>query len=308
MSVVNTPRRLIGRLYRKCAGPFGMRALDRMLRDGLPARLRSPLQFLLTGEASSEAENVADRIERLRADIASRPAAYRFAHRPTSVGMARWPERAACSSAGPLLSSRWLANSASVTRRWGLFLHLCAEAFEARAILEMGACVGISGAYLASLRSCPRFITLEGSATLAPIARATLAAVSSRALIAHGPFDTSIQRALETFAHEHLPVDVAYIDGHHDEAATLHYVRTLVPHLSSEALVILDDIHLYAEMWRAWQRVQSMRGAAAAVNVGRFGMLVWDGGAGVGRQYDLARYTGWWRVGGSRDVPRGWAP
>src|SRR5712691_9425504 len=263
MSVVRTPRRLIGRLYRACTAPFGLRALDRMLQNGLPARLRAPLRFLFTGEASAEAENVAARIERRRADIASRHAAYRFAHLPTSVGIARWLESADGSSAGPRFSSRWLAEAVSVPRRWGMFLHLCAQAFEARAILELGAGVGISGAYLASIPSHPRLLTLEGSAALAPIAHETLAAMSSRALILHGPFGAGIQRAFAAFADEHLPVDVAYIDGHHDEAATLHYVRSLVPHLANEALVILDDIHLYAEMWRAWQRIRSMRGVAA---------------------------------------------
>jgi hypothetical protein len=271
VSVVRTPRRLIGRLYRAGAAPFGLRALDRMLRDGLPPRLHSPLRFLFTGEAAGAAENVAARIERLRADIASRGDTYQFSYRPTAVGTARWPERAGC-----------------------------AQAFDARAILELGACVGISGAYLASIPSHPRFLTMEGSAALAPIAHETLAALSHRALILHGPFETGLHRAFAAFADEHRPVDVAYIDGHHDEAATLHYVRSLAPHLASEALVILDDIYLYAEMWRAWQRVRSMRGLAAAVNVGRFGLLVWNRGTGAATQYDLARYTGWWRVGGSR--------
>ena len=94
--------------------------------------------------------------------------------------------------------------------------------------------------------------------------------------------------------------DVVFIDGHHDELATLHYVQTVAPFLSSEALVILDDIHLYVEMWRAWERLRSMPGVAAAVNTGRFGLLVWTGSATVARHYDLARYTGWWRVARSR--------
>lgn len=208
----------------------------------------------------------------------------------------RWPERTE-DAAG--FSPRRLATSASVQRRWGVFLHLCAEAYGARAILELGACVGISGAYLASIRSHPRFISMEGSSALAPVAEATLAAVTDRAVIVRAPFESGVLDALARFAAERLSVDVAYIDGHHDEAATLHYVRTIVPHLSAEALVVLDDIALYAEMWRAWQTLASMPGVAAAVNVGRFGLLVWSGGV-TARHYDLARYTGWWRVRGSR--------
>jgi hypothetical protein len=39
-------RSRLGALYRKCAAPFGLRALDRMLRDGLPARLGPPPAFV----------------------------------------------------------------------------------------------------------------------------------------------------------------------------------------------------------------------------------------------------------------------
>ena len=181
-----------------------------------------------------------------------------------------------------------------------MFLHLCAQSFEARAILELGTCLGISGAYLASVPSRPRLVTLEGSTALASLAETMLAAMSCRADVVRGPFENTLQGALHRVAAENLAVNVAYIDGHHDEAATLHYVRTVVEHLSSEALVVLDDIHLCSEMWRAWRRLASMPGVAAAVNVGRFGLLVWRGGDATPAGWDLSRYTGRWRVGGSR--------
>ena len=297
---MSAARRLAGRMYRKLAAPFGARALRRMARNGLPARLESPLRYLFTGQASPETEEVAARIEHLRTNLAARPDAYRFEYSQSPGGMTRWPESTSGSSAGPVISSRWLATAASVPRHWGVFLRLCAEAFDARTILEVGACLGISGAYLASARTRPRLITLEGSATLAPIAEATLSSVSNRAEVVRGPFESGIHRALALFREEKLPVDVAFIDGHHDEAATLHYLRTIIPHLAPEALVILDDIHLFDGMWHAWQSAASMRGVAASVNAGRFGLLLWNGSQCPAARYDLARYTGWWPVGGRR--------
>jgi len=82
----------------------------------------------------------------------------------------------------------------------------------------------------------------------------------------------------------------------HDEAPTLHYVRTLLPYLSPRALLILDDIRLYDGMRRVWQELSSMPGVSTAVDTGRFGLLVWEGGATVPRHYNLARYTGIWRT------------
>ncbi|HEY0144476.1 MAG TPA: class I SAM-dependent methyltransferase [Thermoanaerobaculia bacterium] len=289
-------RRLAGSGYRWIMAFAGRRALERMLSRGLPPRLAPALRFLFTGHATPEARRAAARVEELRAKIARQPDTYRFVQHENPLGAVRWLERVT-ERADDDVTSRHLARSVSVDRRWGMFLHLCADGFEARTILEMGACVGISGAYLASARSHPRLVTIDASEALAAVARETLAAVTDRATMVVEPFATGLPRALASIA---APIDLAYIDGHHDEQATQHYVRTVVPHLAPGAVVVLDDIHLYAEMWRAWQAVASIRGFAAAVNVGRFGLLVWSGGDVTPVQYDLARFTGWWPVGRSR--------
>jgi predicted O-methyltransferase YrrM len=276
-----------------------------MLGNGLPAPLGPPLRFLFTQELPGETIAIAARIEDMRAEISRCPDSYRFEYSPTTLGMVRWLHHTSHGAAGPVIPSRRLANVFSVPRQWGLFLHLCADAFAARAILEVGACLGISGAYLASARHRPRFITIEGSPAIAPIAEATLAAVTDRADVIRASFDTGLDEALARFTREQLPIDVAFIDGHHEEAATLHYVETVIPRLSREAVVILDDIHLTPGMERAWQSLARTSGIAAAVDVGRFGLLVWTGGNTAGARYDLSRYTGWWPVGTSRHRPAG---
>ena len=279
-------RRMLADAYRRLAAPFGVRALDRMLRDGLPARLERPLRFLFTGEGGDTVDAVAARIEARRAEIAGREESYEFKYGESAAGVTRWPEQS--SSESPI-SSRWLANSASVPRRWGVFLHLCAES--ATSILETGACVGISGAYFATAASHPRLITIEGSSALAPIAEETLTQFSDRATVMRSAFDDGIPRALQSLQ----TLDLAFIDGHHQEAATLRYVQTIIPHLSRDAMIILDDISLHPGMRSAWQQLSRMTGVAAAVDTGRFGLWLWEGGAVVPRQYDLARYTGAWR-------------
>jgi predicted O-methyltransferase YrrM len=288
-------RHFAGNVYRRLAAPFGVRALDRMLGDGLPPRLERPLRFLFTAERPAGMLALERRIEARRAEIANQSAFYQFSYHSSAIGMVRWPESVAGAQPGSVVSSRRLANHSSVPRRWGTFLHLCAEALDARTILEMGACVGISGAYLASAASHPRFITIEGSAALAAIAEATLSKFSNRAIVIRDSLDSGIPRALTLLAQEQSTIDIAYLDGHHEEAPTLHYVRTLLPHLVRGALIILDDISLHAGMRRAWHQLSTMAGVGAAVDTGRLGLLVWHGGSTVPRQYDLAHYTGVWR-------------
>ena len=296
-------RHIAGNVYRRLAAPFGVRALDRMLGDGLPPRLESALRFLFTAERSAGMIDLETRIEARRAEIANQSALYQVSYHSSAIGVVRWPESVASPQPDSTVSSRRLANQASVPRRWGTFLHLCAEELDARTILEMGACVGISGAYLASAASHPRFITIEGSASLAAIAEATLAKFSDRAIVIRDSIDSGMHRALNLLGHERLTIDIAYLDGHHEEAPTLHYVRTLLPHLSPGALIVVDDISLHAGMRRAWRQLSRMEGVVAAVDTGRLGLLVWHGGSAVPRQYDLAHYTGVWRSQNYRRSP-----
>jgi predicted O-methyltransferase YrrM len=295
MDFVSGARRVARGAYERLMAPPGARAVERMLRDGLPPQLAPALRFLFGGRAPAAAEEAALRIEQLRAQIAARPDVYRFAYFDTPLGPVRLAERAP-KTRGALTSHR-LATALSVPRRWGMFLHLCADAFEAKLVLEIGACVGISGSYLASVRSRPHLLTLEGSKALAQIAQTSLAAISDRGEVVVGPFEQTLPDTLARLGGRKL--DVAFVDGHHEEASTLHYVAAISPHLSSTALIVLDDIYLYEGMWRAWQTLSSADDAIA-VNVGRFGLLVYDSGRAAGRRYDLARYTGHWRVGGPR--------
>ena len=180
----------------------------------------------------------------------------------------------------------------------GMFLHLCAAAVEARTVLELGSAVGISGAYLAAAPPVERLVSIEGSSLLAQVAAATIETVSDAASIECGAFESSLPSVLDSLAGERVPIDLAYIDGHHVEAATVHYAESLLPHLRRGSLVILDDITLWEGMRAAWCRLASLPGVLAAIDTGRFGLLVWDGGDDVSaRRFDLARYTGWRRPG-----------
>jgi len=59
-------------LYRRCVATIGAYALQRMLADGLPAFLHSPLTFLLTQNLQREDQLVVEKIETLRTRMAER--------------------------------------------------------------------------------------------------------------------------------------------------------------------------------------------------------------------------------------------
>ncbi|MEA3055595.1 MAG: hypothetical protein QOD30_1027 [Actinomycetota bacterium] len=257
-----------------------------MLLDGLPSELELPLSVLFGAPLPARTRDAAATIERARVEIAAGGASYRFERVGPDV---RWPVQ---SASGGEFTTRELAHLFSVPQRWGVFLNLCAEAWGARTIVELGACVGISGAYLASTSASPRLVTLDAARDLVPMAASTLAEVTDRASVVVGPFEQTLGPAIES-----LSIDLAFVDGHHDGPATCSYVRTIAPHLAERALLILDDIRFNRSMWTAWSTLVDEPGVTATIDVGRFGLLVTGGGSKRPVHYDLSRWTGWWRTG-----------
>ena len=67
------------------------------------------------------------------------------------------------------------------------------------------------------------------------------------------------------------PLDYAFIDGHHTEAATLEYMRQILPHVSDEAILVFDDIDWSPGMKKAWQQIAAEPRFALTVDLGTIG-------------------------------------
>lgn len=107
----------------------------------------------------------------------------------------------------------------------------------------MGACLGISGAYQAAaleLNGAGKLCTMEGAPAFAQVAIGNWKSLglSERVSVAIGPFHTTLAAVLATGR----PVDFCFIDGHHDEAATMQYFEQVLPCLAPAALLVFDDI------------------------------------------------------------------
>jgi predicted O-methyltransferase YrrM len=258
-----------------------------MLTDNLPAPLRSPIEFLLSGELDPEDDRVVKSIETLRSELAKRQSEF------VSVfsGRASIERAKDCfSPAGTIERSLpQVAYVSSVLPRWGTFLYLCANATRARTILELGSSAGISGCYLASGRDCQRFITVDGSSELAKLAEANLSRVARNFEVVNASFTDAIDRILPTLRHG---VDMAYIDGDKQKHALCRSFERLAPYLNSGSVVVFDDIHWSSEMWQAWQVLRRWEGFSHAITAGRFGVCFWTGGHAKPKTFDLYKFAG----------------
>lgn len=166
----------------------------------------------------------------------------------------------------------------SVDRVWGSFLMKLVRAARPTTSLELGTAFGISAAYQCAgleLSGNGRLSTLEGDETLCSLARANLEALGlgHRAEVHAGPVRENLGDVLRRLGQ----VDYAFIDASHNQAATFAYLEQIGPFLASGGLIVFDDIHLNAEMKRAWTAIEADPRMASTADFGRMGVAVFGG-------------------------------
>jgi len=140
--------------------------------------------------------------------------------------------------------------------------------------LELGTSLGISGAYQAAgleVNGEGRLVTLEGAAAKAELARRHFKRLGlGRVAVVTGRFQDTLSGALEALSR----VDVAFIDGHHDEHATVAYFERIVPQMLAGGVLIFDDIEWSTGMRRAWRSVQADARVRATITLDDMGLCV----------------------------------
>lgn len=122
----------------------------------------------------------------------------------------------------------------------------------AKNILELGTSLGISAAYLARGAPSARVITIEGSPSVAGIARETFGALGLPHIELMEGKAADILGQLPVIADQ---PDLVFIDAHHTEEATIQFFDVLATQVHRHSVIVLGDIHWSAGMERAWQRI-----------------------------------------------------
>jgi predicted O-methyltransferase YrrM len=132
---------------------------------------------------------------------------------------------------------------------WCRFLYRLVRSTQPKRCLELGSCVGISASYIAAAmkeNGFGKLTTLEGSPSLADIARQTLAGLGlGNAQVVTGRFSDTLPGVLG-----HSQFDFVFIDGHHDRDATIQYFEQILPHATGT--IVFDDITWSQGMLEAW--------------------------------------------------------
>ncbi len=178
-----------------------------------------------------------------------------------------------------------IAARSTVDPASGELLHRLVARFKPANILELGTSLGISTMYLATAAPRAKIFTIEGCSTTSEVARENFAGLNIQNIeMLTGRFEDvlpSLMQQTET-------VDFAYIDGHHEYEPTKKYVEMILRKVSSNSVVVIDDIHWSAGMERAWKEICEIPQVKVSVDVFRFGLLFFR--EGLTKQHFVIKY------------------
>ncbi len=180
-----------------------------------------------------------------------------------------------------------ISQVASKPSFWCLLLFKLIRTIQPDSCIEMGTAVGLSAAFQAAaltLNGHGSLESLEGAVSLADIARNNFQQLGLDSVrVTVGNFQDTLSDVLAA----RRPVDFVFIDGHHDEHATLAYYEQILPFLGETALLIFDDITWSEGMARAWNTIAGDCRSGIAVDLGLVGLCVVDASMKKSRYFSI---------------------
>lgn len=158
---------------------------------------------------------------------------------------------------------------------WARLLFAVVREYQPQRGVELGTCLGLSAAYQGAAMLLAgnggKLHTLEGADSLAEQSRGNLASLQlGNVTVVAGRFEQTLAGVLQDAGR----VDYAFIDGHHDEQATIAYFRQLLPRLAPGAVLVFDDISWSPGMARAWQVISADPQVRVAVDLRAVGICL----------------------------------
>lgn len=149
-----------------------------------------------------------------------------------------------------------VCRTASKPRLQGRFLFALLRDLKPDLCLELGTCLGVSTAYMTSalkLNDRGFAYSIEGAESLAVEARALMGRLAlDRVEIDVGRFVDVLPGVLDG-----KRFDFAFVDGHHDEQATIGYFSQITPAMTASGVMLFDDIAWSDGMRRAWKAIRT---------------------------------------------------
>ncbi len=157
----------------------------------------------------------------------------------------------------------------SSKRRYGKLLFQLTRHFKPTTILELGTSLGVGTLHMHLGAPDALITSIEGCPETARIAKENFERFHLN----------GIREKQGTFA-EIIPLldqekfDLIFIDGHHDGAATLNYIRLLKDKIDDDTILLFDDIRWSDGMFNAWNTIVQDPAYHVTIDLFRMGIAV----------------------------------
>ncbi len=168
---------------------------------------------------------------------------------------------------------KFIARHSVKSAKYGQLLFRIVNYFKFRNILELGTSLGVTTMYLAASSSAIDCVSVEGSSQLAEIAKSNFEKVGIKNIeVVCGNIDEVLEGVVST----HDNFDLVFIDANHRRESTLRYFDQLLPKVSKNTIIILDDIYWSDEMEEAWKIIKSNPKVTVTIDLFQLGIVFFN--------------------------------
>jgi len=164
-----------------------------------------------------------------------------------------------------------IAKNAAKPSKFGQLLYRMVRRYQPKTILELGTSLGITTSYLSLAKPDAMITTVEGSASIAEIARQNFKTLQlQNVAVQEGSFDQTLSAVILNLS----SIDFAFIDGNHRREPTERYFNQLLPVTHNDSILIFDDIHWSTGMEQAWETIQQHPAVRCTIDLFFIGIVL----------------------------------
>ena len=165
----------------------------------------------------------------------------------------------------------WITRHGITSAKYSKLLLALVDYFKSEHILELGTSLGLNSLYLSKGRNVNKLVTFEGNQQLSEFARRNFEmSLRSWIQVITGDITDTLPKYLE----QAEKIDFVFMDANHTANATRLYLSMMIPHLSDNAVVVIDDIYWSKGMTRSWQQICSNNLRKLCLDIYRMGILI----------------------------------
>lgn len=136
-------------------------------------------------------------------------------------------------------------------------------------IIELGGSLGISTSFLARNPN-NKVISIDINKEVQVESRKAFRALGINNV---EWINASFDDVLNNLCEKEKNISLVFIDGNHKKDATLRYFEILLKHVSTNTILVFDDIHWSEEMTAAWEQISQNNNVTLSLDLFRIGIV-----------------------------------